>query len=302
MSHEDNDKAKDVQSRLKIVDTIFGCNSANTSDTIAFRSITHEELCQSFQYWLEKMRPTIDEPISIVVTQSLRDDGIDVLLNFSSSEVKVGFQAKSHNDVSQKDFTSRCIAQISRSHKYSVNRLIIAIGADLTDKSQREKVRGLTSEINQMGDFCKVFSPEKTLTIWETFDKKEHPIGQIERFGDAVNLINALQKKLSSDKYYNHKISLRSTLKKKYNRKDHRGSLEFKIEAKQPPDAKNFMDVFKEISLTGESFVIPAENIKKFQIRKNGKIIERNKKVPFVKITPGKRKILLSLETIGARV
>jgi hypothetical protein len=294
----DGDNEKSVQSCLKIVDRIFSCNGADTSDTIAFRSISHESLCQSFQYWLEKMRPTIDEPINIAVTQSLRDEGIDVLLDFSVSKVKVGFQVKSHNDVSQKDFTRRCIAQISRSHKYSVSRLIIALGADLTDESQREKVRGLISEVSQMGDYCKIFSPEKTLTIWKTFDRKEHPIGQIERFGDAMNLIDALQKKLSSDKYYNHKISWKTTIKKKYNRKNERGNHEFKVVMKQPPDAKNMMDVFKEISLTGESFVIPAENIQKLQIRKKGKLIERNKKVPFIKITPNKRKFLLSLETI----
>jgi hypothetical protein len=183
-----------VKTCLDLIDRIFNCKGTFTDETKVFQSISHEALCQAFQYWLEQMRITISEPINIAITQSLRDEGIDVLLEFLKSKVKLGFQVKSYNDINQKDFTQSCVAQISRSHKHTINRLIIGIGADLTDVSQREKVRGLTSEISQMGDFCLVFSPEKTLTIWQTFEKKEHPITLVEGTGDALLLVNELQK------------------------------------------------------------------------------------------------------------
>jgi hypothetical protein len=284
------------------VDSLFNCKGADTFETKVFRSISHETLCQAFQYWLEQMRISMSEPINIAITQSLRDDGIDILLEFSKSEVKVGIQVKSCNDVDEKDFTSKCIAQISRSHKHSISRLLIAIGADLTDAGHQQKVRGLTAEISEMDDnFCKVFSPEKTLTIWRTFDKKEHPIGQIGSYGDAFKLISALEKNFSNDPYYKTNIVWKTTLKKENIPKGQKGQLEFRISAKQRPNSKNLMDAFRESHITGNSIIIPAEDIQKFQVRKNGKILEKNKKVSSITLTPVKRKLSLTLETIESK-
>jgi len=281
---------------LGLVDRIFNCKGAFTDETKFFQGISHEALCQALQYWLEQMRITISEPINIVITQSLRDEGIDVLLEFLKSKVKIGFQIKSYNDINQKDFTQSCVAQISRSRKHTISRLIIGIGADLTDVSQREKVRGLTSEISQMGDFCFVFSPEKMLTIFQTFEKKEHPITLVEGTGDALLIVHELQKKLSQDQYYDHKISWKSTLKEKY--RESGNPVEFKMVVKQPSGSKNILDVLKEISLTGESFTIPAENIEKFEVIKDGQVLTPDKKITPITITPEKRKITLTLETI----
>jgi len=266
-----------VNSCLEIISSLFNCKGANTYDTQIFRKVSHETLCQAFQYWLEEMRTTISEPTSVAITQSLRDDGIDVLLEFSKSEVKVGFQIKSCNDVDEKEFTSKCIAQISRSRKHSISRLIIAIGADLTSERHQQKVRGLTSEISEMDNFCKVFSPEKTLTIWQTFENKEHPIGQTESLGAAFNVIQALTKSLSSDPYYKHNIVWKSTLKEKKPQGKKR-DIEFKLVTRLRPGTKNILDALKESSLTGNSFTIAAEDVEKFQIRKNGKIIEKTRK------------------------
>jgi hypothetical protein len=281
---------------LSLVDRIFNCKGTYTDETRRFQGISHEALCQALQYWLEQMRITISEPINIVITQSLRDEGIDVLLEFLKSKVKIGFQIKSYNDINQKEFTQSCIAQISRSRKHNINRLIIGVGADLTDVHQREKVRGLTSEISQMGDFCFVFSPEKTLTIFQTFEKKEHPITLVEGTGDALLIIHELQKKLSQDQYYDHKISWKSTLKEKY--RESGNPVEFKMVVNQPPGSKNILDILKEISLTGKSFTIPAENVEKFEVIKDGKVVTSDKKITPITITPEKRKITLTLETI----
>jgi hypothetical protein len=281
---------------LALVDRIFNCKGAYTDETRRFQGISHEALCQAFQYWLEQMRITISEPINIVITQSLRDEGIDVLLEFLKSKVKIGFQIKSYNDINQKEFTQSCVAQISRSRKHNIKRLIIGIGADLTDVHQREKVRGLTSEISQMGDFCFVFSPEKMLTILQAFEKKEHPITLVEGTGDALLIVRELQKKLSLDQYYDHKISWKSTLKEKY--RENGNPVEFKMVVNQQSGSKNILDILKEISLTGESFTIPAENVEKFEVIKDGKELIIDKKTTPITITPEKRKITLTLETI----
>jgi hypothetical protein len=85
-------------------------------------------------------------------------------------------------------------------------------------------------------------------------------------------------------------------LKEKYHQSGH--PVEFKLVVKQQSGSKNIMDVLKEISLTGESFTIPGENIEKFEVIKDGRVVTSDKKMTHITITPEKRKITLTLETI----
>jgi hypothetical protein len=280
---------------LDLIDGIFNCGGVSTEETKAFQNISHEGLCQAFQYWLEQMRIIMGEPVNIVITQSLRDEGIDVLIEFLKSKVKIGFQIKSYNDVQQKTFTQSCVAQISRSKKHGVFRLIMAIGADMTDSSQKEKVRGLTSEISQMDDYCKVFSPEKTLTIYQTFEKKVHPITKIEGKGDIALIIHELQKKLSQDPYYEHKIDWTAELKDNAKHKDY--PIKFNLITKNLAGSKTLLDLLKEAELTGKPVTIPKENIETFEVFKDGALlIPKDSKVDHLTITAEKPEVVLTLE------
>jgi len=275
---------------LNIVNKIFDIHSAKLEDTKAFQTINHEDGCEAFRYWLEQMRIVLDEPVNVNITQSLRDDGVDVLLVFLKSKVKFGFQIKSDNDVHKKDFTKNTIAQIERSRKHGVYKFFLAICADLTDKSQREKVRGLTSEISEMGDYCHIFSPEKTLRIINVYTEKQHPINLIEGMAQILVMLGAIQKKLADDPYYAPEVSLTYKLKKQLDEKEYpiRGNLTVKC----PKGTLTVWDILKEIQLTGKPITIPEENIEKFEVfTGTQRLIPEGTKIKYLTITPEKPKL-----------
>lgn len=274
-----------------IVSRIFDIPSAKPEDTKFFRTVTHEEACEAFRYWLEQMRIVLAEPVNITITQSLRDDGIDVLLAFLKSKVKFGFQIKSYNDIREKDFTKSTIAQIERSRKHGVYRFFLAFCADLTDDSQREKVRGLTSEISEMGDYCHVFSPEKTLRIVKVFKEKQHPISLIEGMGQVLVILSALQKKLADDPHYTPELSLTYKLKNRLDEKQH--PVKFNLTVKHPKGVtKTLWDTLKEIQLTGKPATIPGDDIEKFEVfMGTQRLIPEGTKLKYLTITPEKPKL-----------
>ena len=263
--------------------------------TLEFQKLSHEDECEAFRYWLEQMRIILGEPVNIAITQSLRDDGIDLLLTFQKTKAKFGFQIKSYNDVKDKDFTKNTIAQISRSRKHHIYRLFIAVCADLTDDSLKEKVRGLTSEVSEMGDYCVVFSPEKTLRVLEVYQEKQHPIGQVESLEQVMTMLGALQKKLGEDPNYEPKITLTYKMKDEVKAKigDANRPIKFNLSLRYPKDKANtnFWDTLKEIQLTGKSATIPGENIEKFEAFLGDKrLVPEGTKPKFLTITPERLK------------
>jgi hypothetical protein len=82
----------------------------------------------------------------ITQNQSLRDSGIDVLIDLLSSRIHFGIQIKSYNDIEDNLFSKNVNAQISQSHRHDLTKLIVGFAGDLTDKrnkkNQKEKIRG----------------------------------------------------------------------------------------------------------------------------------------------------------------
>lgn len=277
---------------LHLINRIFNIMGPNPKETEAFRKVSHEDACEAFRYWLEQMRIILPEPVNIAITQSLRDDGVDVLLEFQNSKVKFGFQIKSSTDVKSKDFTKSTIAQIERSRKHDIYRLFLVICADTTDNHQKEKVRGLTSEISEMGEYCIVFSPEKAFRICKVFQEKEHPISQVEGMEQVIALLGALQKKLSEDPHYAPEISLTYKLKDRLTQAQRPIRVNLTVKYARDKANKTFWDLMKEIQPTGKSVTIPRENIEKFEVFMEGKrIVPEGTKPEFLTITPEKPKL-----------
>ena len=289
---------------FNLLNRIFNVPSMDQTATHQFQNSNHEEECEAFRYWLEQMRIILGEPVNIAITQSLRDDGVDLLLTFQKSKVKFGFQIKSYNDVNEKEFTKSTIAQISRSRKHRIYRLFIAVCADLTDDGQKEKIRGLTSEVSQMGDYCVIFSPEKTAKILKVYKEKQHPISQVEGLEQVMTMLGALQKKLGEDPNYQPEITLTYKMKDEVRAKlgDENRPIKVNLSLKYPKDKanKNFWDTLKEIQLTGKSATIPGENIEKFEAFLGDKrLIPEGTKPSFLTITPERLKLPpLTLEVV----
>lgn len=72
-----------------------------------------------------------------------------VYVNFLTSSIQFGFQIKSAGDIKAQKvrFQQSVLAQISESKRHGIDRLIIGFAADLTSKSNAQKVRGILSVI-----------------------------------------------------------------------------------------------------------------------------------------------------------
>ena len=111
---------------------MFNIKSGLHEATKIFKTVSHRDLCLSVQYWLEQNRLLLVEPINVIITQSLRDEGVDVILDCLSSQIKIGFQLKSFGDIKARDFASKLKSQIATSKKHGLNKLFICFGGDLT--------------------------------------------------------------------------------------------------------------------------------------------------------------------------
>jgi hypothetical protein len=110
------------------------------------------------------------------VTQGLRDPGVDAVWQCAIGNVisKFGIQVKSHGDFSSTidSFRRIVLSQISDSRRINLERLLLALGADLTNASQREKARGIIADVQQMHDnYVVTISPEKVAGIWSWSQK-----------------------------------------------------------------------------------------------------------------------------------
>ena len=80
---------------------------------------------------------------------------------FPDSDIKIGIQVKSYNDIEEKDFSTKIIKQIFDSSIHGLSRLVLAFAGDLNNILHSEKVRGLVSRISQRNDsYIIVLIPE----------------------------------------------------------------------------------------------------------------------------------------------
>ena len=132
-----------------------------------FKNISHDILCNQFELFLRNNMINKNIIFDIVSYQSLRENGVDLLLTFIESKLKIGFQFKSYGDIQTKNFSNTVDSQITRSEKIC-KYYFIAFGGDLTNKSHREKINGKISEIKQLKrDYVQVIPPGIFLTIIE---------------------------------------------------------------------------------------------------------------------------------------
>ncbi len=115
-------------------------------ETTQFKTIYHEILCSKFESFLRKKLRNINIVFEIQNMHSLRDKGVDILLIFTRSNLKIGFQLKSYGDIEKKDFSVTVHTQITTS-KSLCDYYFVAFAGDMTDKSHQEKVNGKISDI-----------------------------------------------------------------------------------------------------------------------------------------------------------
>ena len=246
---------------------LFDIESASDYDTEYFKknNVSHAKLMCIIEYWIDQSKPIFGEPVTIRKIQSLRDAGVDLIMEFVSSKLKIGFQIKSYGDVKEKEFHKTVNAQIAESQRHKLQKLIIVIAGNLNDENvQGQKIRGLIAELEQRtDDYISVIPPEKTLPICQAYEAKQHPLSLVMlNFRDAFKIAGGLSKSLSNK---NRKVSISITtnylnVPKQQSNRDIRFTLKLR------PNELDTFDRMENLHTTGEVLRFPKDHFAKFTV------------------------------------
>lgn len=150
--------------------------SLSQEETSILSGIQHDRLVEAVNVFIFHHGSLLGVRGWSDVTQGLRDPGVDAVWQCSigGATSKLGIQVKSHGDFSSTvdSFRRVVLSQISDSRRINPERLLLILGADLTNASQREKARGIISDIQQMQDnYVVTISPEKVAGLWRWNEK-----------------------------------------------------------------------------------------------------------------------------------
>lgn len=237
--------------------------SLPTKQTSQFKGIPHDEILYAYKYWIEYLKLLLPEPMSIEILQGRQDEGVDLVVKFLSSGKKIGLQVKSYAEIKQDTFQSTIMAQITRSKKHNLSKLLVIPCGDLENRSHSSKIRNLMSQIDQLqdGDYALVIQPQNSLPVFQCYKNKKHPMHYLHKNKKTTDLINGLQDVLSTDDL-DAKIKVTFTNKKlpKKRKKEH--NIEIKFAPFDPSSSDNPMDRFWRVSQLGETVRFADDEIK----------------------------------------
>ena len=249
------------------VDRIFDLERQSVESTEIFKKYGHEQLIHILRQWIDYLKITFGYYSTTKITQGMRDQGVDLLLEFPSIGLKYGFQVNSHGDIAKKDFSKKVLSQITSSGIHKLTRYYILFAGDMTDlKSQGEKVRGKISEISQIGNHRIVaIEPEIFVILVDSYNQEIHPIKLLnhsKHYLYATQLVSDIFDVIRDD----FNISLKLNLQPRHKVTDEDGSFS-KIEMQLSDISEfNLMDVVKEVNITGESYEIPKGILSQYKI------------------------------------
>jgi len=159
----------------------------NPPDTSSLASIPHDTLVDAMNHFLFHHGPRFGISSWSDIIQGLRDGGIDSVWRYNDSGAvnQLGVQVKSAGDFDRvQSFRRSVMAQIAESRQYELSHLLLALCADLTNPSHREKARGMLADVARMTDnYVLPISPEKMAGVWRW--RQGLNIGPLEQMREA---------------------------------------------------------------------------------------------------------------------
>jgi len=134
---------------LKVLFGLLNRGSGAGGDTSLFAGLSHDVIVQQFVAYLNGHRHFLGY-CQIEVLHALNDKGVDILL--SASACKVGFQLKSHFDVTEDAFAANVKRQITESHAHGLDHYFILICSPLKHrkKDYGQRITHLLGELSQL--------------------------------------------------------------------------------------------------------------------------------------------------------
>ncbi len=159
---------KDVNQLIAQVLNINDCNSADTSE---FKNLKHNnDLVPKFKDNFKKLAKLINPYYNDCYDiQGVTDDGVDVLLKYLSeteSEThRIGFQIKSYDDITKKNWLQNLKAQMFEAQGiWKTDDLYIVFCTDAIE--HKDELRIAIAEIQKSSD-VHIVEPEKALTFFK---------------------------------------------------------------------------------------------------------------------------------------
>jgi hypothetical protein len=152
---------------VSILKCLLNRGAHSEEETRFFQEVGHDELVNKLVDYLNNHRHFLGY-CQIEVHQALNEKGVDVIV--TTGDCKVGFQIKSHFDVTENDFAAKVKRQFAESFSHALDHYFILICAPLvTDKGKdyRGKINNI---MNELSLFRKValdfYGPRTTVGIF----------------------------------------------------------------------------------------------------------------------------------------
>ena len=149
-------EAQELVSRISI---ILNKGYGNFEDTEYFRDKPHDELIEEFMEYLELHNEHIGNPHN-EITHMLNEHGTDIVIDIDG--IQIGFQIKSHQDLTDEDFARNVFAQMAESMAIRLAKWYILICAP--NREFEGRINHLMNRINALQSIYQAYySPRNTI-------------------------------------------------------------------------------------------------------------------------------------------
>lgn len=163
--------SEDLVTRISI---LLNKPTYDESEVKYFENKRHDDSVEELRQFFMKNMDYIGNP-QFETLQGLNDHGVDLILK-THDNIKIGFQVKSHVDVSKDDFASKVKAQITESAFHGIHKLYLLVCSPYTsgDKNYKSRISHLLSELSSYKtNFCCSYSPSSCVGVFLDNSKKD---------------------------------------------------------------------------------------------------------------------------------
>lgn len=137
------------KSVIKVLLGLLNRGAGSDEDTSLFSNLSHDAIIRQFVAYLNAHRHFIGS-CRIEESHALNDKGVDIIL--AAADCKIGFQLKSHFDVTEDDFAANVKRQWAESYAHGLDHYFILICSPLKHgpKNYGHRISHLLNELSQM--------------------------------------------------------------------------------------------------------------------------------------------------------
>ncbi len=152
---------------INVLNCLLNRGTTQSTETLFFKDVKHDELVNTLSSYLNAHRRFLSL-CHIENSQALNDKGVDLILKADSS--KIGFQIKSHFDVTKKNFNLKVKAQFADALAYGLDHYYVMFCCPIIKDGSVNFGMKMTHLRNELELFQKinftVYGPQVTAALF----------------------------------------------------------------------------------------------------------------------------------------